>query len=421
MKSNRIRIVRWVLGVGLMTSVAAQGQEATRTAPAESTTTASGDREAVKGSGTANFIPLWTGVRRLGNSIVFQSGDSLGVGTTTPQATLDVTGNGAITIQGTTSSTGLYATGVWGRSASPSGSGVFGQSTSTSGGGIGVGGWTASTPGIGVWGANVATTGNAAGVLGETDSTGGAGVFGGANATSGNTYGVFGHTASPSGVGVFAVASATSGGPAAVVGFIESPNGVAGQFVAHAGSGLILQGLSGSNTTQVFTVDANGNAFLAGNLAVTGTLSKGGGSFKIDHPLDPANKTLSHSFVESPDMMSIYNGVAKLDAGGRAWVTLPDWFESLNGEFRYLLTAIGAPQPRLYVAEEIHGNRFEIAGGKPGGKVSWQMTGIRHDAYANAHRIAVEEDKPAAERGYYLHPEAFGQPETKGVKYAHQR
>jgi hypothetical protein len=420
MKGKRIRIVRWALGVGLMTSVAAQGQEATRTTPAESTTTSSGDREAVKGSGTPNFLPLWTGVRRLGNSIVFQSGDSLGVGTTTPQATLDVTGNASIALQATTSSTGLYATGVWGRSASPSGSGVFGQSTSTSAGGIGVGGWTASTDGIGVWGANVATTGNAAGVLGETDSTGGVGVFGDAHATSGGGFGVFGQAAGPSGTGVFGHAYAPSGG-AAVVGFLESPNGVAGQFVAHAGSGLILQGLSGSNKTEVFTVDANGNAFLAGNLAVTGTLSKGGGAFKIDHPLDPANKTLSHSFVESPDMMSIYNGVSKLDAKGRVWVTLPDWFESLNGDFRYLLTAIGAPQPRLYVAEEINGNRFKIAGGKPGAKVSWLLTGIRHDAYANAHRIAVEEDKPAAERGYYLHPEAIGQPETKGVKYAHQR
>jgi hypothetical protein len=422
MRGNRIRIVRWVLGVGLMTSVAAQGQEATRTAPAESTTTSSGDREAVKGSGTANFIPLWTGVRSLGNSIVFQSGDSVGVGTTTPQATLDVTGSDSTAVQGTTSSTGPFANGVYGLSASTTGNGVAGEVTATKGVNNGVFGRSASTSGIGVSGMATATTGNAYGVIGQTATTGsGAGVLGAATATTGNAGGGFFQTASPNGDGVFGYAAATSGSPHGVKGFIESPSGVAGQFVAHAGSGFILQGLSGSNSAEVFTVDANGSGFFAGNLIVTGTLSKGGGSFKIDHPLDPANKTLSHSFVESPDMMSIYNGVAKLDAGGRAWVTLPDWFESLNGDFRYLLTAIGAPQPKLYVAEEIHGNRFKIAGGKPGGKVSWQLTGIRHDAYANAHRIAVEEDKPATERGYYLHPEAFGQPETKGVKYAHQR
>ena len=46
-----------------------------------------------------------------------------------------------------------------------------------------------------------------------------------------------------------------------------------------------------------------------GNVDVNGTLTKDAGSFKIDHPLDPANKYLSHSFVESPDMKNIYDGV----------------------------------------------------------------------------------------------------------------
>lgn len=156
------------------------------------------------------------------------------------------------------------------------------------------------------------------------------------------------------------------------------------------------------------TLYAGGGAQIVGNLNVTGTLSKGGGSFKIDHPLDPANKYLSHSFVESPDMMNIYNGLVVLDAHGKATVQMPDWFESLNSDFRYQLTAIGAPGPNLFVAEEINGNRFRIAGGKPGMKVSWQVTGIRQDAWANAHRIPVEEDKPNNERGYYLHPDLYG-------------
>lgn len=121
-------------------------------------------------------------------------------------------------------------------------------------------------------------------------------------------------------------------------------------------------------------------------------ISKGGGSFKIDHPLDPA-KTLSHSFVESPDMMDIYNGVADLNDHGEAWVQLPGYFQALNQDFRYELTSIGQPQPRLYVAREVTGNRFRIGGGRPKGKVSWQVTGIRHDAFANKHRIVVEEKK----------------------------
>ena len=98
-----------------------------------------------------------------------------------------------------------------------------------------------------------------------------------------------------------------------------------------------------------------------------------------------------------------------------AWVELPDYFQALNGDYRYQLTAIGAPGPNLYIAKEISGNRFKISGGKSSGKVSWQVTGIRQDAYANAHRIAVEEDKPAEVRGRYLHPELFGAPREQAI------
>lgn len=137
----------------------------------------------------------------------------------------------------------------------------------------------------------------------------------------------------------------------------------------------------------MFTVDSSGNGFFAaalqvnGNLNVGGTLTKGGGSFKIDDPIDPANKYLSHSFVESPDMMNTYNGIARLDAHGEAWVELPGYFDALNRDFRYQLTSVGAPQPRLYIAREIKGNCFRIAGGKAHAKVSWQVTGIRQDAW----------------------------------------
>ncbi len=154
-----------------------------------------------------------------------------------------------------------------------------------------------------------------------------------------------------------------------------------------------------------------------GNVTISGSLSKAAGSFKIDHPLDPANRYLSHSFVESPDMMNIYNGNITLDTNGEAWVGMPAWFEALNQEFRYQLTAIGAPGPNLYIAQEIQGNRFRIAGGQPASKVSWQVTGIRHDAYAEAHRIPVEEEKTTAERGTYLHPTELDQPAELGLDY----
>jgi hypothetical protein len=152
--------------------------------------------------------------------------------------------------------------------------------------------------------------------------------------------------------------------------------------------------------------DSGWAGYFQGNVHVAGTLTKGGGGFKIDHPLDPANKCLSHSFVESPDMLNLYNGNVTLDDSGEAWVELPVWFAALNKEFRYQLTAIGAPAPTLHVAEEIQDRRFKIAGGHAGVEVSWQVTGVRHDPFAKAHRIPVEEDKPPVERGTYLHPEA---------------
>ncbi|MBW3670645.1 MAG: hypothetical protein KY432_03120 [Acidobacteria bacterium] len=137
---------------------------------------------------------------------------------------------------------------------------------------------------------------------------------------------------------------------------------------------------------------------------VIGTLSKSSGSFKIDHPLDPANKYLYHSFVESPDMMNIYNGNVELDEAGEAAVTMPEWFGALNEEYRYQLTPIGASSPDLHVAQGIIGNEFRIAGGTPGGQVSWQVTGVRSDPYAQANRIVVEENKPLAERGTFIFP-----------------
>ena len=129
--------------------------------------------------------------------------------------------------------------------------------------------------------------------------------------------------------------------------------------------------------------------------------------FEIDDPLDPANEYLYHTSVESPDMMNIYNGTTVLDSNGEAEIQLPDWFEALNRDFRYQLSCIGGFAP-VYVAREIENNTFRIAGGTSGLKVSWQVTGIRRDAYAEAHPSPVEVAKPAAERGHYLHPELFG-------------
>ena len=163
--------------------------------------------------------------------------------------------------------------------------------------------------------------------------------------------------------------------------------------------------LSLKNAADQVSIILNGQN---GDMTLSGNLAKGSGSFKIDHPLDPTNKYLSHSFVESPDMMNVYNGNIILNEDGEAWVELPEWFETLNTDFRYQLTCVGGYAP-VYIAEKIQDNKFKIAGGKKDLEVSWQVTGIRNDPYARLNRIQVEEEKSEGERGSYLHPAAYNQ------------
>ena len=202
------------------------------------------------------------------------------------------------------------------------------------------------------------------------------------------------------GGGGIAASTTVAGHPAiSGVNYATSGDANGGYFLSESSgvAGIVAANLAGGAAAQ-----------FQGNVSITGTLTKGGGSFKIDDPIDPANKYLSHSFVESPDMMNIYNGTVTLDAHGRAVVTMPDWFSALNRDFQYQLTAIGAPGPKLYIAEKMRGNTFRIAGGKKGQEVSWQVTGVRQDAWANVHRIPTEEAKPIDEHGKYLHPELYG-------------
>jgi hypothetical protein len=172
---------------------------------------------------------------------------------------------------------------------------------------------------------------------------------------------------------------------------------------------------------------SNGDGFLStgsvgdegyfdGTVTVTGMLSKPAGSFKIDHPLDPENKLLYHSFVESPDMMNVYNGNIILDAQGEATIILPDYFEVLNKDFRYQLTCVGG-YAQIFISEKLNNNQFKIAGGNPGLEVSWQITGIRQDPYANQHRIEVEVEKEEKFKGQYLHYEAYNKPFKKSFTY----
>ncbi len=217
--------------------------------------------------------------------------------------------------------------------------------------------------------------------------------------------GVRGRSISQDGFGVVGYASAITGTGRGVYGQADAPGSIG--VHGYSGPGIGVMGVAG----------ATGYAgVFNGRVSVNGTLSKAAGSFEIDHPLDPANKLLYHSFVESPDMKNIYDGLVTLDANGEAWVEMPDYFEALNRDFRYQLTALDAPAPSLHVAQRIQDRRFKLAGGAPGQEVSWQVTGTRKDAYAQAHRIQVVVEKTGSDRGKYLYPAEAGKSSAEALR-----
>ncbi len=236
-----------------------------------------------------------------------------------------------------------------------------------------------------------------------------------------------------------------SGGKYGMAGFV-TPNssanlsstryyGLLGEVSNHPG-GEVSYGVTGTSTNGELNIGVYGYAsgdgaattnygvytylgigYFIGDVHVNGYVGKAIGTFKIDHPLDPENKYLQHSFVESPDMMNLYNGNITLDEYGKATVVLPDWFEPLNKNFRYQLSPIGTPGPNLFIAEKISSNSFKIAGGEAGMKVSWQVTGVRQDVYANNNRLQVVVDKSIQERGKYLYPAGVGLSYRESVHY----
>jgi hypothetical protein len=245
-------------------------------------------------------------------------------------------------------------------------------------------------------GAN-AIYGNNSGATGVAGTSGtGDGVYG----ASGSGYGVYGSTTNDTSSGVYGE-NLYSG---AVYAYGDGVTGV-----AHASYGRAVHGLAIDNATSA--------GFFDGAVDVTTDLYVGGSKhFKIDHPLDPANKYLVHASIESPDVKNLYDGNITTDGAGEATVVLPSYFEALNRDFRYQLTVIGQFAQAM-VASKIQGNQFTIKTDKPNVEVSWQVTGIRQDAYMKAHPMVVEQDKPANERGTYIHPELFGQPEEKSLSW----
>lgn len=261
-------------------------------------------------------------------------------------------------------------------------------------------------------------------------STSGAGVVGlsstwrGLSGFSQINDGVWGE--SVDGYGVAGVSTGIGTGVKGIsqgFGVIGESQGAGILIAGVLGTGANAVGVYGSSTnnTGVFGISANGAAgYFEGDVTVTGTCYGCLGPMQIDDPLDPAHKYLYQAGVASPDMMNIYNGNVTTDANGEAVVALPDYFGALNKDYRYQLTPIGQ-FAQVIVAQEIADNSFTIKTDKPNVKVSWQVTGVRQDAYANAHRTPTQVDKPEAEQGKYLHPTELGQPASVGINYGAQQ
>jgi trimeric autotransporter adhesin len=418
-------------------------------AAARTNVTATTAKSVTTTGGTVGRIPVFTTATNIQNSVITQKGPDIGVGTTTPTHVLEVNAGKAGAAQLALISTGPDAA-------------ISVKNTATGGLEYWIDSGSGSAFGAGNFAILDRTHGAARFII---DPSGHVGIgtihphsqlevdsksttYAGLTATGGNSPNGAGQTGSTGltangGSGDLSVDASSNGGAGLVANGGESTsipgtgviaNGGFGQMTGEGGSGLIATGQgepNGDGSGGFFVggnfggfgdgLDASAGSGLAGNftgnVSVSGSLSKGGGSFKIDHPLDPANKYLYHSFVESPDMKNIYDGVATLDENGEAVIRMPEWFSALNRDFRYQLTCIGAFAP-VFVAEELAKNQFKIGGGRARMRVSWQVTGIRQDAWANANRIPVEELKNNRERGYYLHPELYGAPAERQVEWA---
>ncbi|HOW74069.1 MAG TPA: hypothetical protein PKY77_25980 [Phycisphaerae bacterium] len=281
--------------------------------------------------------------------------------------------------------------------------GVFGDAeadTDEAAGGYLIGRSTGAASVYGVHGLALAGgTGTRYGVCGEAE--GSAIVYGGhftGESSGDRTYGIRASAAGTgSGINYGAVARAEGAGTGTKYGLyaIATGDGTETKYGVYGD-------VSGGGTKYA--------GYFKGNLTATGTKS-----FQIDHPLDPENSLLNHYCAEGPEPLNVYGGTIVLDAEGGARVKLPAYFEAINRDFRYQLTPIGAPMPNLHVAGEIEKNSFTIGGGKPNGKVSWEVKGVRNDAYVRQRGTLVEQAKPPGQRGKYLHPELLGKSPREAI------
>lgn len=218
-------------------------------------------------------------------------------------------------------------------------------------------------------------------------------------------YGGLGTNSGTGGSGIYGM-----GGMGAAAGGDGGEFEGGGATAGSGGTGVVANGGSPGGIGIIARTNPNSPSYAGvfyGDVYATGSVFGSNAVVEIDHPIDPENKYLIQSSVVSSDMKSVTDGVVVTDGTGAAVVTLPDWFEAGNRDFRYQLTAVGQFS-QVIVSNEIANNKFTIRTDKGNVKVCWQVTGIRQDAWANAHRLLNEVEKSDPEKGHYIHPELFG-------------
>jgi hypothetical protein len=307
-------------------------------------------------------------------------------------------------VRGQNSSTNGKGFGVYGSQAG-SGTGVVGSSPS------GRGVWGNTANGIGVLGNHAGTSASdSPGVQGQSAAGNGTGVEGIATNSS-LAKGVRG--VSDSGYGGYFVAPGQGG-----YGVYSFGSDV-GVFASSSQSGTGVSAASTGGTAVSGTSSTGYAGYFTGKVAITGgcTGCTGPSVLQIDDPLDPAHKYLNHSSVASSQQLDVYSGNVTTNAKGFAIVTMPRWFQALNRSFRYQLTIVGSRGWNARVVKPMANNRFTIQSDRSHVQVSWEVSAVRHDRYAEAHSTRVIVSKPKADQGKYVHPELYGKPRSAAIGY----